>query len=118
MSCGCDCDWEADGYTEFSSTRKVRARKPHHCDECGGVIQPGETYDRCAGKWEGDFYCNVICELCAQIWKCHTAGMVAAADHCGCILGELRCAVGCMARQEPKYLAAFRVKWKELQAAA
>jgi hypothetical protein len=50
--------------SDFASTKPVKARKHHNCDECGRVIEPGETYRRTAGSWEGDFFTNVACGHC------------------------------------------------------
>lgn len=45
------CDYEP---AQFYSEKCVVARKPHKCCETGRIIQPGEKYWRCVGKWEGD----------------------------------------------------------------
>jgi hypothetical protein len=50
--------------SDFAATSAVKARKPHVCEECGRIIEPGETYHRTAGSWEGDFFTNVACAHC------------------------------------------------------
>lgn len=49
----------------FASTKTVRARKAHSCEECGRTIHPAETYHRTAGSYEGDFFTNVACGHCS-----------------------------------------------------
>jgi hypothetical protein len=53
--------------SDFSTSRVVRARKSHTCEECGRTIEPGEDYDRYAGVWEGDFYTFVSCRHCLAL---------------------------------------------------
>jgi len=48
----------------FASTKTGRARKRHICEECFRSIDPGETYHRTAGSWEGDFFTNIACTHC------------------------------------------------------
>jgi hypothetical protein len=62
---------------DFASTKQVKARKHHNCDECGRVIEPGETYRRTAGSWEGDFFTNVACGHC-YVFRKH----ISRADDC------------------------------------
>lgn len=50
---------------DFGSTRMVKARKSHECEECGRAIERGERYERHAGSWEGDFFTCVSCPHCA-----------------------------------------------------
>lgn len=53
-----------------SETRK--ARKQHQCDECGRLIQPGETYLHERGIGDGPFtnrtcsHCQVACNWLTQ----------------------------------------------------
>ncbi|AYN58912.1 hypothetical protein PP634_gp86 [Arthrobacter phage Richie] len=54
---------------DFSNTTARRARKQHTCEECGRIIEPGETYHRTAGSWEGDFFTNVACAHCNAFRK-------------------------------------------------
>lgn len=62
LACGCDLDWP-----EFIDVRHVKASKPHKCCECGRQINPGECYERTAGKWEGDFHMFKTCEQCEDL---------------------------------------------------
>jgi hypothetical protein len=50
---------------DFATTRQVRARKAHKCGECFRAIDPGDTYERAAGVWEGDFWDLKTCAHCA-----------------------------------------------------
>lgn len=50
---------------DFCDTRLVVAAKAHKCEECSRTITPLETYQRAAGKWEGDFWFMVSCAHCA-----------------------------------------------------
>jgi hypothetical protein len=45
----------------------VKARKQHNCYECRGAINPGESYERAAGKWDGDFCEFKTCSRCAEL---------------------------------------------------
>lgn len=62
MSCCVDYD-----PPEFINTTCPIARKVHKCCECHGVIQPGEVYERVAGKWEHAFDSFCTCEKCADL---------------------------------------------------
>ena len=50
--------------SNFAATKSVKARKMHHCEECFRRIEPGETYHRTAGSWEGDFFTIKACGHC------------------------------------------------------
>jgi len=41
-----------------------RARKPHKCGCCGGVIRPGEVYVRHFSKFEGTVSAEKMCKPC------------------------------------------------------
>ena len=60
----CSCDY--DPFDFYHATTPV-ARKPHTCCECGGVIPPGEQYERAATVFEGMFVCFKTCLICSQI---------------------------------------------------
>lgn len=80
MTCYCDFD-PATVY----SARVVTARKPHRCDECDGLIEPGESYERASllsdGKWDAYSTCaaclpmadwvmrNCGCRLHGDLWR-------------------------------------------------
>ncbi len=50
---------------KFSSSREVKARKPHHCGECHRTIAAGERYVKTAGKSaDGDFFSETTCLHC------------------------------------------------------
>lgn len=50
----------------FVDRTSVKARKSHVCTECGGTIAPGETYQRIASVFEGEFRADKICEPCQE----------------------------------------------------
>lgn len=46
-----------------------KARKPHRCDECYGTIQPGETYRKCTGVFDGAGFTHKMCNDCDALIK-------------------------------------------------
>lgn len=64
MSYDCFCDYDPP---EFYNRYKPRARKQHHCYECGGDILPGEQYEYVVGKWYGDVDVYKTCERCHDL---------------------------------------------------
>lgn len=48
-------------------TRPVRARKAHRCCECRVVIEPGTTYTRTSGIWDGRPYSHPYCPPCSEL---------------------------------------------------
>jgi hypothetical protein len=107
----CDhCSTEsADIYREL----RRKARKEHHCRECGTLIRKGETYVYGSGIFEGAAFSLKFCQLCSRISDAHFAAARAIGEHCVPNLGELRLAVGSCSREEPKYRTAFREAWKD-----
>lgn len=57
--CSCDYDPPAVFHDE---TRK--ARKEYRCGECGGKIQPGETYEHVWGVWGSHAETHRTCKNC------------------------------------------------------
>lgn len=55
--------------TGFSCDAQVVARKPHTCDQCRTVINPGETYLRCAWSSFGDFGHSKEHQDCRKAWS-------------------------------------------------
>lgn len=68
IECACICDsgWDADGPSVFNERRFI-ARKNHACCECGGVIRPGERYERTDGCWDGRWETYKTCGICLRI---------------------------------------------------
>lgn len=60
----CSCDYEPP---EFVVVETRKARKQHHCYECGCDVPPGETYEHVRGKWEGDISTFRTCALCLEL---------------------------------------------------
>ena len=50
----------------LGETRPV-ARKQHHCDECGGAIEPGSRYVRQRNVADGDAYTYRAHEDCMDV---------------------------------------------------
>lgn len=85
----CHCDFDpAEVYT---ITNPV-ARRQHRCEECGGVIAPGEKYQRVFMVFEGDASTIKTCSRCLDV-----LGFVQASVPCFCYgHGELLSnALGC-----------------------
>jgi hypothetical protein len=61
--CRIDYADECDGLW-FLEPGPRRARKAHHCQDCGRTIEPGETYTYGKGLSEGDFFVAKMCEQC------------------------------------------------------
>lgn len=47
--------------------RMVRAKGRYLCCECGGLIEPADTYENATGKWDGVFSTFRTCNICVQI---------------------------------------------------
>ena len=60
----CDIDDKPTFYKE----RWHKAKSTHKCCECGHIIQPGETYHRVNGMWEGFIGEYKTCEPCADLY--------------------------------------------------
>lgn len=71
-----DCGVCIGGYdgelTEFFSEEWPKARKAHKCSECARLIAPGQKYQRCSGKSDGDFWSFITCSVCAEIRRVFT----------------------------------------------
>lgn len=76
MSTLCPYPYEDNDWGEPTSIwreKKVKARKEHACDECGGSILPGQTYGRADALCDGDGWrswkrcpaCLILAELVA-----------------------------------------------------
>jgi hypothetical protein len=75
MSCADVClDHGCYDGAEFSTTKVVRARKPHRCGECRDEIPVGADYERCAGKWDGVIDTMRTCLACAEIRAAFVCG--------------------------------------------
>jgi hypothetical protein len=64
MSYDCFCDYDAP---EFYHREIRKARKEHKCEECPGVIRPGDKYEHVRGKWDGYVDSFKTCERCVEI---------------------------------------------------
>lgn len=66
MNYDCYCDY--DPPSVFSS-KTVKARKPHRCDECPRIIKPGESYLYTFGVWDGYASSWNTCADCTEIQR-------------------------------------------------
>lgn len=48
----------------FETVMEHKARKAHKCFLCDRKIEPGETYTRRNGKWDGEFYTECYHSVC------------------------------------------------------
>lgn len=71
MNDDCACIYggndEGEYSPDFQSLKWVKARKPHKCCECRRQIQPGESYLRYTGKWDGEMNTYRTCAVCEDI---------------------------------------------------
>jgi hypothetical protein len=51
----------------FYTSRRVMARRPHRCCECGDAIAVGDRYERVTGKWDGRISTFTTCLNCVDI---------------------------------------------------
>lgn len=52
---------------DFHSSRTIaRTRKPHRCEQCGKLIEPGSPAEYHRGAWEGGFYSHHLHPDCAE----------------------------------------------------
>lgn len=65
MGCYCDMSDGPEFYVEYERT----ARKEHHCYECESIIEKGEKYLICAGKWDGEVRSYKICDFCQKAYS-------------------------------------------------
>ena len=65
---------DVDGYPEFFEEAWPKARREHRCCECRQMIQKGEKYQACSGKFDGAFFCDKTCAACAEIRHAYSCG--------------------------------------------
>lgn len=65
--CGVCLGGGDDGCVEFFASDIRKARKENRCRECGGTIAVGAKYEYARGKYEGDFWSQSTCLVCAEI---------------------------------------------------
>ena len=121
--CSDTCVLSSDGdcEAEFYETTLPKARKTHQCGECKNAIQPGETYERTAAKWDGDLTTCKTCLLCVEIRTKFSCGTWSFGDVWEDLTSGLfyKLTFGCLEGLSPaareKVLEAWR-KWKGLAA--
>ena len=63
----CMIDGDYEWGPGVSWRKKPTARKEHLCGECRLPIEPGETYERVEGVWEGDWQTFKTCATCVEV---------------------------------------------------
>ena len=54
--------------SEFWLSKIVKkSRKKHRCEYCGAVIEPGSSYSRESGKYEGEIQDYALCLRCRTL---------------------------------------------------
>lgn len=64
MSYDCYCEYEQP---ELHTTLIRKARKQYKCDECRGLICPGDKYETARALWEGEFSSYRTCQHCVDL---------------------------------------------------
>lgn len=62
----CDCIGDVD-LPSVWQVKKPKARTPHKCCECRGVIRPGERYEYVRGLWDGRWSTYRTCADCLHL---------------------------------------------------
>lgn len=65
----CDCSVDFDNGPTVCHEEWRKARKIHHCCECGDPIAKGEVYEYVAGLWDGYWNDHCTCKACVKIRK-------------------------------------------------
>ncbi len=66
------CEVDFDDYSgdadpvEFATSKIVKARKVHRCEECRGEIAVGDSYQRTSYKFEGSMDVAKRCKPCLE----------------------------------------------------
>lgn len=61
----CDIGDDAEPFETVCETER-KARKPHRCDCCSGIISAGETYLNHFSKFEGEINSEKMCAACLR----------------------------------------------------
>ena len=76
---GCDVDYDGP---RCSMNTEPKARKEHRCDHCGGIIKPGERYEKYQGiDYEGRPFCDKMCADC-RFWLNETTRLLFGETGC------------------------------------
>ncbi len=104
MSYDCYCDYDQPS---FYNSAIVTARKPHKCEECRNIIQPGDKYERATGKWD---YVDTFktCSHCVDLrtWTKNNVPCLCWAH--GNLISDCAEAIGEARWREPKETAGLR----------
>jgi DnaJ-class molecular chaperone len=120
--CGVCIGGDTGEYCTVSDSKIVKARKPHTCEECNGVIKPGDQYERTSMLYEGEWSRTNVCLICAEIGNVFSCDGRQIGNMWEDICENLFPAMttGCLARLKTaaakEYLVRKWQKWKGLQA--
>ena len=122
MDCGVCIggDYDYDGSPEFHDSKIVKARREHNCLECRRTIPKGVLYERTAGKFDGEMYCDKVCMDCVNIREALACGEQVASgvlwDEINAVMPSITTA--CIAKVETasakEYLLQRWQQWKGL----
>lgn len=122
MSCECDdACWDAGdadcSQRTLSDEPRVSARE-YQCDECYGEIPAKALHRYIYMLVDGDPSEFRMCAKCARIWGCHRQAVREISERPNVLLEQVRCAVRCLSKEHPSYLAGFRKAWHASSGAA
>lgn len=69
MDCSCTIGGGEYDCVTTLSLKRVKARKPTKCTECGDSIIPGDTYTRDTYVWENKIHTSKRCMACDTLLK-------------------------------------------------
>jgi hypothetical protein len=87
-----------------------KARKPHKCCECDGVIQPGENYHYHHGVWDGEAADYKVCIDCEALRAEYDAD--SHADECTALAQLSETVEGCGAHEKELFVRFVDIKRK------
>lgn len=90
MSVDCYCDYDPPS---VYSSKTVKARKAHRCDECRRTIAIGERYKYTFGVWEGYPTSHHMCSHCAEIQSFVTISLPCFCWYQGTLLDDAQEAI-------------------------
>lgn len=100
----------------FANARYHKARKIHHCQECGRDIAKGAEYERYSGVFDNAFFTHKTCMDCVEIRSGLTCGNGITFGHLWeeiyYIFPEVT--IGCLERiKTPSAKAYFVERWNK-----
>ena len=80
------CDGEQPA---VCTTKARKARKQHRCEECNGIIPPGELYEYTRGLWDGSWLEFRTCLPCKAARAELEDNLSSQGDFCVPCIGQL-----------------------------